>query len=268
MAGITSLSLTFGGANYQVAPSVTVALPDLDSGNATATISLTDSGLFDTITITDGGAYYTSAPNATISFVDSDGGAGQIIVGTEINIDGTVTSIDQPFTSVPLSSATISIDSATGTKEDFRASVTSILDSANSVVSGFNIIDSGGGYTTAPEVTIDFSYTDLNYEIGENAIQQNATFNMVGEVQGWNDSDRELKLIRVGASDGKFHEWNTTNPVRGETSGSSGSVLSVREVQTMDPDAGGGSSGNVADFDVSALEFIDFSENNPFGDPI
>lgn len=268
MAGISSLSLTFAGANYQVAPSVTIALPDLDSGNATATITLNDSGFVSSINVTDGGAYYTSAPNASFTYVDSDGNSGTIIVGTTINIDGTVTAVDKPITSAPIVSSSITIDSATGTKNDFRARVTSILDSANSVVSGFNIIDSGGGYTVAPAVTIDFSYTDLNYVVGENAIQQNATFNMVGEVQGWNDSDRELKLIRVGASDGKFHEWNTTNPVRGETSGSSGSILSVREIQTMDPDAGGGSSGNVTDFDVSALEFIDFSENNPFGDPI
>lgn len=270
MAGISSVSLTFGGANYQVVPTVTVPLPDLDSGDATATITLNDSGnQFSSITVTNGGAYYTSAPTATIRFTDSDGNTNRITTTTTINVDGTVTAISVPsFNKKTIISPTITIPESTGTKNDFQARLTAVLDSDNSVVGSIRIDDSGGGYTTAPIITLEYPYTDLNYKVGELVIQQNPTFNMVGEVQGWNDSDRELKLIRVGASDGKFHDFNTTNPVRGDTSGSSGSVKSTREVQTMDPDAGGGSSGNVADFDVSALEFIDFSETNPFGDPI
>jgi hypothetical protein len=266
MAGISSISMSFTGANYLSVPTVTVSDPDLSASTATGSVTLNDSNIISGITISDGGAFYTSAPEVTVSFTDSNGQEGGIIVGSSINIDGTVTSVDIPVYNVPIVSSSVVFDSATGTDSDFRATLTAVFDSDTSTITNLIITDSGGGYTSDPTITIAAPYTNLNYEVGDLAQQFNPTFNMVGEIQGYNDSSRELTVIRVGASDGKFHEWNTTNPIVGLNTGASGSVLSVREVQT-EPDAGGGTSGNVTDFDVSALEFIDFSETNPFGDP-
>ena len=77
------------------------------------------------------------------------------------------------------------------------------------------------------------------------------------------DSNRYLYLIHCGADDGKFHDFiadaaviNTTNnSVSGLT------VKSAIEINKL--------SNNEQNTDFSSIsdDFLDFSEDNPFGDP-
>jgi hypothetical protein len=83
---------------------------------------------------------------------------------------------------------------------------------------------------------------------------------MKGEVSFWGDSGNELRLVHVGSTDGKFHNFTTTAQVVGETSGAKATPSLVEELQNIQKDA------QNATFDDFENDFLDFSEGNPFGD--
>ena len=105
----------------------------------------------------------------------------------------------------------------------------------------------------------DFVRGDMVYQ----TLADNVTIR--GEVSGWNDSDNELRLIHIGADDGKFHLFST-----------GGRVVNTRLVELLP--AGnklitGTSENNQImateqnDYFDSLTDFLDFSETNPFGEP-
>ena len=105
----------------------------------------------------------------------------------------------------------------------------------------------------------DFVRGDMVYQ----TLANNVTIR--GEVSGWNDSDNELRLIHIGADDGKFHLFST-----------GGRVVNTRLVELLP--AGnklitGTSENNQImateqnDYFDSLTDFLDFSETNPFGEP-
>jgi hypothetical protein len=93
------------------------------------------------------------------------------------------------------------------------------------------------------------------------------SYNLTGEVVRWDAADLKLYVAHVGSDDGRYRSFVTTRQVVGATSGAVATPTLVEELQNIQDNSPGGSSGEVADFDVSAFEFIDFSESNPFGDP-
>lgn len=107
----------------------------------------------------------------------------------------------------------------------------------------------------------------VDYIIGENVTQTFDDYVITGEVTYWNDSDNKLGLAHVGSDDGDYHVFDTVRQVVGEESGATSRPTLVQELQQIQRNAAGGSSGEIDDFDVSAFEFIDFTESNPFGDP-
>jgi hypothetical protein len=82
------------------------------------------------------------------------------------------------------------------------------------------------------------------------------------EVTNWNDSDDILTLAHIGRTDGLFGQFIDSDLITGITSGASGRVETVAEKQ------GGITIGQNDAFDNTADDFLDFSENNPFGDPV
>ena len=86
-----------------------------------------------------------------------------------------------------------------------------------------------------------------------------------GEVVEWLDSDKQLFLAHVGAEadcgEGKFTTFDTGAQIQGDTS--IATIIGVGEMQTIQPGAPGGAAQAVDDWDISALEFLDFSESNP-----
>lgn len=109
-------------------------------------------------------------------------------------------------------------------------------------------------------LTMDSSGT--NYTVGETVTQSiGGGVTISGEVQRWSDSDNKLYLAHVGASDGLFHEFTTTLAVVGQQSGNITTPTLVQQLQNIQ------STAQNDDFDTYEVQFIDFSESNPFGDP-
>tara|TARA_R110002153_G_scaffold101711_8_gene237945 strand:- start:1858 stop:2733 length:876 start_codon:yes stop_codon:yes gene_type:complete len=98
-----------------------------------------------------------------------------------------------------------------------------------------------------------------DFEMNEEVRQDNTSFTMVGEVTDFNDSDMLLYVSHSGATDGEYHEWTTTGLVVGQVNNSSFIPSLINENLQEE-------SQNT-DFDVVGDGFIDFSEDNPFGDP-
>lgn len=83
---------------------------------------------------------------------------------------------------------------------------------------------------------------------------------MRGEVSKWSDSDNKLHLIHVGADDGQYHTFSSLLTV-GDSASNFVSIASVEEVNKI--------SENEQNIDFSTIsgDFLDFTEDNPFGDP-
>lgn len=123
------------------------------------------------------------------------------------------------------------------------------------------------GIAVIDEIETKYAYTYILtlgangvIEVGQQATQ---TFTdgtiMSGEVAKWSDSDNKLHLIHVGASDGLYHNFITTQPLA--VNDSSYTVTAVTEDNKIS------NNEQNDDFQTDAAGFLDFTENNPFGDP-
>jgi hypothetical protein len=86
---------------------------------------------------------------------------------------------------------------------------------------------------------------------------------MSGEVSKWSDSDNKLHLIHVGADDGKYHTF-TTGSI---TLSGDARVDSDLTVNTVAEENKISENEQNTDFSTFTDGFLDFTENNPFGDP-
>jgi hypothetical protein len=82
---------------------------------------------------------------------------------------------------------------------------------------------------------------------------------MTGEVSKWSDSDSILHLIHIGADDGNYHEFVTSQVVT--VNDSDFTVLSVAEENKISQNE------QNDEFSTFSDDFLDFTETNPFGDP-
>lgn len=121
-------------------------------------------------------------------------------------------------------------------------------------------------YDEIPTVTISAPYSGGNYKRNTTVSQDQNSFIMRGEVAKWSDSDNTLYLVHVGATDGQYHTFNTTNAVVSDDATYAPSLIEeLNQIQSV------GTVGNdvVAQndyFDDFEANFLNFSENNPFGD--
>ena len=119
------------------------------------------------------------------------------------------------------------------------------------------------------QLTVDSAST--GFIIGETISQAFDNHTVTGEVVHWQDSDsgligNVLRLTHVGNNSGEYQAFTTTQQVVGGTSGAVATPTLIEELQKLQPNSPGGFTENTTDFDVSALEFVDFTESNPFGD--
>lgn len=104
--------------------------------------------------------------------------------------------------------------------------------------------------------------SDLAYVRGETVRQTlSSGITISGEVANWSTSTRTLKVIHVGADDGNFHNFVTSQSVTGITSSSSSAPAGVSEDNQISENE------QNDDFETIADGFLDFTETNPFGDP-
>lgn len=116
-------------------------------------------------------------------------------------------------------------------------------------------------YSYSYIVTVDHnSPLSINDRIGLIATQ---TFGsgvvMQGEISKWSDLDNKVHLIHAGADDGKFHTFI------------SGGTLSIGDsdftITATSEDNQISANEQNTDFSTISLDFLDFTEANPFGDP-
>ncbi len=118
----------------------------------------------------------------------------------------------------------------------------------------------------AYEYILNLNTTSVANRIGDTATQildSASGLQMVGEVSRWSDSDQNLHLIHIGANDGKYHEFVTSRPIKitGDNRADSDfTILTITENNKI--------SNNEQNNDFSDLsdDFLDFTEDNPFGD--
>ena len=84
-----------------------------------------------------------------------------------------------------------------------------------------------------------------------------------GEVVKYSDSDGIIYITSVGADDGKYHSFVTGRNIRfGNTRNSYNRLVSaVSEINNMSQNE------QNDDFSTASDDFLDFTEDNPFGDP-
>jgi hypothetical protein len=82
---------------------------------------------------------------------------------------------------------------------------------------------------------------------------------MSGEVARWSNSDKQLHLVHVGADDGKFHTFTSGGTLT--INGLSFTISSVSQNNVIS-----NNEQNDA-FSTFSDDFLDFTEDNPFGDP-
>ena len=133
------------------------------------------------------------------------------------------------------------------------------------------------GVTDIDKIEKDYAYTyilTLNrnsdfIEAGHKAtmiLDSASSLTMTGEVTKFSDSDSKLHLVHVGASDGTYRNFitNRTITISGDTTtrlvaDSDFTVTAIAEENSI-------SENEQNDFFSSGSSFLDFSENNPFGD--
>ena len=121
-------------------------------------------------------------------------------------------------------------------------------------------------YDEIPTVTISAPYSGGNYKRNAIVSQDQNSFIMRGEVAKWSDSDNTLYLTHVGATDGKYHTFNTTNAVVSDDATYAPSLVEeLNQIQSVDT-VGNDVVAQNDYFDDFEANFLDFSESNPFGD--
>ena len=136
----------------------------------------------------------------------------------------------------------------------------------------YNDEDLDTGVEAIDKIERDYAYkyiltlsgSSVATEIGNLATQTLASgITLSGEVSKYSDSDNKLHLIHVGSSDGTFQNF-TSGTIRLSGDYRSDSDLTVTTVAQENQIAGNEQN---TDFRTESLDFLDFTEDNPFGDP-
>ncbi len=140
----------------------------------------------------------------------------------------------------------------------------------------YNDEDLDTGIEAIDDIERDYAYEYLltldsastGFTIGETVNQTLASgVIMSGEVAGFSDSDNILKLIHIGANDGKYHQFVSGRQVIGTTDITLGGAKSIANVSSVSEDNQISENEQNLDFSNIIGDFLDFSEGNPFGDP-
>ena len=155
----------------------------------------------------------------------------------------------------------VTISNPTGDPNQYVPNLIAIVDNTGSITS-VTVDETGDFYKIPPTITVEAPPSAIPFEVGETAQQTLSSGTVIsGEVASFNDSDSLLKLIHVGADDGIYHDFVSTLTITGTTSGATYIVDDTSEENTI-------SQTEQNDiFSSETASFLDFSEDNPFGDP-
>tara|TARA_B100000085_G_C18404747_1_gene456117 strand:+ start:23 stop:841 length:819 start_codon:yes stop_codon:yes gene_type:complete len=265
--GVTTLTITDSGERFSFLPYVTFTLPDEDSRNAGGLITLDDSGKIASITITDSGNYYTSPPTVIVATDSANDSASVTALVTRGQVSG-FTIADSGF---GMDSCRLIITAPNGTPGDFVAQARALIDSSAEKVSKLILVDSGNFYLNPPTMLIHGGNNiESSYERDDNIEQTlSSGVKIRGEVLNYlldsdGDSARVLRVGHVGADDGKFREF----VVNRQVVNASQSFTKGLEVVGVDQENRMSENEQNEFFTTSDIDdFLNFSEDNPFGDP-
>lgn len=266
---VSSLLVTESGTGYTSTPTITIDPPtgSKASFRATASASVNSAtGKVSGVTVTFPGRFYDSDVNPSVTIDSATGTAVDFrATGTAVVSNGSVTSITLTNSGqYYLADPEVIIEGPTGTAADFRATGRVFLDSDNRKIRRISLTDGGRFYETIPAVTIEGGDSTDDFLIGESVSQTLSAGTIVtGEVAKWSDSDNKLYIIHAGADDGLYHNFVTGIPVV-SASGANGNVLSVSEDNKISQNE---QNEEFSPSTSDELSFLDFTENNPFGDP-
>lgn len=152
------------------------------------------------------------------------------------------------------------------------AVATCTIDSATGQVNSITLVNGGRGYETVPFVQFNGgSSIDSNYNIGDTVKQLlPGGVTITGEIQkidldsGLSDIERCYYLAHVGADDGKYHTFVDSGQLLNVTTGGING-LTINSVATEHNLISETEQNET--FETLSDDFLDFSEDNPFGDP-
>lgn len=162
-----------------------------------------------------------------------------------------------------------------------RAKGIAVIDSFGAV-SAINIVDSGCGYDSSQDIGIEIiggSVVDSDYAVGDTVTQLlSGGATISGEIQSITldsagDSSRCYYLAHVGADDGKYHTFDVNDMIRPFNAANGALINSTKSantgltVKSVSEDNKISETEQNETFSDFSDDFLDFSENNPFGDP-
>ncbi len=104
------------------------------------------------------------------------------------------------------------------------------------------------------------------FEVGKSIRQVLATTTIEAEISKWDVDNLQLHVVHLSADDGKYHQFVAGNisyyPNWPDTSNPSTHAITA---STEDIKQSNNEQNN--EFDTFGADFLDFSEDNPFGDP-
>lgn len=128
-------------------------------------------------------------------------------------------------------------------------------------------VSGGGLYASAP--TVSFKAVKATSFMQNDSCNQTLAsgVKITGELVDYSDSDGILHIAHVGADDGKYHSFVTGRDIK---FGGPTGITYTRNVLAVSEDNLISANEQNDDFSPATstnLDFLDFTENNPFGDP-
>ena len=171
---ITGISIVQGGGSgYTTDDTIFIGAPNIGGNErATATVSVSATGVIQSITVTNAGKGYVTPPAVTIT---SSGSGTNATATATLNSDGGVESIavDSGGSGYDFISTTITIENATSGGRQATASITSV--DGSGAVTGVSLTDAGTGYTAKPLVGVTTGGAATSTGTGTIAMAGNTT---------------------------------------------------------------------------------------------
>lgn len=254
---VIKLNLLNGGSGYTANPLVSISQPISGGTQATAVAITTQisNGTYaiSGLRLVNPGAGYTEVP--TVRFIDSIGSGAIATAGiTTLNSIGvvTVTNSGSEYVSTP----TITI---TGPSIGTTAVLEPVI--VSNTLSQIRIVNAGYGYTSTPTITVSDPVAISSGNYVYNEIVTGQTSGVTARVKDW---DSTTKVLKVGMLDGNF---NIGERIVGESSNSdyvlkfTGSQVSSQSSKFDTSDV----YSESVQIENEAIDILDFTEKNPFG---
>ena len=254
--GVRTITLTNRGSGYRTAPIVRLSSAPPGGLTAQASASLitgivdcngVESDKVQSVNIVNSGYGYTVAPSVSFESNYGKGAAAETTIGDGIVGIITVTDGGSGYTTEPniifTGSSTVS------------AQAKAVVSTAGTIQS-ILIINSGLGYTQAPEIQIENSNSSAfdGTDYIKNETVTGSISGTTAVVKSWNSTTNVLKVSNIT---GDF----TPGEVIFGSESNAGQTLVKPYTETTDPYA------DNLDIEIEAESILDFTERNPFGSP-